>query len=427
MGKSNVTIKFWTITAVFFLLFSSVAPAFAYTQKDIEENQEKQAANEAEQSAIQKQIDVINAKQVEVDDQVAQISSDAAQAEQQVNEINLQIQEIEREIAALEDSIAELEQEIIERNEIIKGRMVAVQEAGGQQTYLEVIFGATSFGNFIERTTTISAIIQSDQELIAEQAAAIEEYEYAKEETDILLEELNTTKASLEEQQKAIEAELDKQLATAAELEQQSDEVHSYAVSLEEEQEILEAQEAAMKKAMTLPPVQPPAAPAPPPSSDASEEQPAEGDKPESPAPPSNVSEKGFIDPCPGYLTSAYGPRGGGFHHGIDIGNSSMGKNTPVYAAADGVVSKAYESTSYGNCVMIVHNTVNGPVTTVYAHLDDYFVKEGQVVQQGQQIGTMGETGQADGIHLHYEVYEGEWTSDHSNSVDPIANGYCSY
>lgn len=426
MNNKGVVIRFWAIAAVFFLVFSSVVPSatFAYTQSDIDENRAKQDANEGEQSDIQNQIEDISEKQAEVDAEVAKISTEAAAAEQQINEINLQIQEIQRQITALEESMAELEQEIIERNEIIKDRMVAVQVSGGQQTYMEVIFGSTSFGNFIERTTTISTIIKSDQELIEEQAAAIEEYEYAKEQTDRMLADLNSTMAELEEKQAAVEAELNKQLATADELERQSQEAHEYAVSLEEEQEILQAQEEAMKKALEMPPIPTPA-PEPPPAE--TEEPPVESEKPDDP--PSNVSEKGFINPCPGYLTSGYGPRGGGFHHGIDIGNSSMGESTPVYAAADGYVSKAYVSSSYGNCVMIVHNTVNGPVTTVYAHLSDYYVSTGQYVSQGQQIGTMGQTGQADGIHLHYEVYEGAegWTSDHSNSVDPIANGYADY
>lgn len=392
MRRRKIT-TFWAIAVSFCFMFTSVAPAFASTDSDLQENRQKQKENEAEQSETQAQIDSIKSQQADINSQVSNLSSDAAVAEQQINEITLQIKDIENQITALNTSIEELEQEIAERNDIIKSRMVAVQESGGSQTYLEVIFGATSFGNFIERTTTISTIIQSDLELIEEQQAAIEELNVAKAELEIILEDLNTTKAVMEEEQRKLEEELNKQLATAEELEAQSDHFEAYQTSLEEQEANLEAQEAALQSAQS-----------------------------------GGITAEGFINPCPGYVTSGYGPRSGGFHYGIDIVNKSTGRSTPIYAAADGVVSRSYYSDSYGNCVMITHVTPSGQeITTVYAHMTDRYVSDGQVVSQGQQIGTMGDTGQADGVHLHYEVYNGPWTSSHSNAIDPIANGYASY
>lgn len=397
MERRKIITRFWAITAAFLLMFSSVAPTFAYSNSDLKENQSKQSEVAEEQSEIQSQIDDIKAQQAEVNGQVNNLSSDAAAAEAQVNEITLQIQEIERQITALEDSIVDLEQEIAERHEIIQGRMVAVQESGGQQTYMEVIFGATSFGNFIERTTTISTIIKSDLELIEEQEAAIEELEYAKTEAQVILEDLNATKAVLEEEQRKIEEELNKELATAEELEQESDHFEEAAMSLEEEQANLEAQERVIKDAMN------------------------------GGSPPPQVSVSGFINPCEGYMTSGYGSRSGGFHYGIDIVNHVTETATPIYASADGVVTRSYYSDSYGNCVMIWHNTPSGGVTTVYAHMSSRLVSEGDTVKQGQQIGTMGATGATDDVHLHYEVHEGEWNDSKSNSVDPIGSGYADY
>ena len=69
-----------------------------------------------------------------------------------------------------------------------------------------------------------------------------------------------------------------------------------------------------------------------------------------------------------------------------------------------GQVSRSYFSTSYGECIMIVHN-INGVTwETVYAHMrsGSRTVKQGDYVTQGQTIGVMGETGQAYGQHLHF-------------------------
>lgn len=102
--------------------------------------------------------------------------------------------------------------------------------------------------------------------------------------------------------------------------------------------------------------------------------------------------------PCGGGITSRYGPRGGGFHSGIDIG---AGYGAGVGAAAAGrVVSTGWDG-GYGKCVLINHG--NGLVTR-YAHLSQINVRSGQSVGSGQLIGLVGRTGRSTGPHLHFEV-----------------------
>ena len=102
-----------------------------------------------------------------------------------------------------------------------------------------------------------------------------------------------------------------------------------------------------------------------------------------------------------GYISSTMGYRWGKLHKGIDIARPS----SPTIKAADNgvVVSAGWDNGGYGNKIVINHQ--NG-FQTVYAHLSSIGVKAGQTVEKGSVIGVMGATGDATGVHLHFEVYK---------------------
>jgi murein DD-endopeptidase MepM/ murein hydrolase activator NlpD len=85
-------------------------------------------------------------------------------------------------------------------------------------------------------------------------------------------------------------------------------------------------------------------------------------------------------------------------HRGIDL---SAPTGTPIYATADGVVSRASWFSTYGLYVAIEHG---GQIQTRYAHMSRLNVAEGQRVKKGEVIGFVGSTGRSTGPHLHYEV-----------------------
>jgi murein DD-endopeptidase MepM/ murein hydrolase activator NlpD len=88
------------------------------------------------------------------------------------------------------------------------------------------------------------------------------------------------------------------------------------------------------------------------------------------------------------------------YHMAVDISN----KGAPDILAADAgrvVVAGYPDRYGYGNRVMIDHG--NG-FQTLYAHLSQIYVKEGQTVARGAAIGKMGSTGRSTGVHLHFEV-----------------------
>jgi murein DD-endopeptidase MepM/ murein hydrolase activator NlpD len=87
------------------------------------------------------------------------------------------------------------------------------------------------------------------------------------------------------------------------------------------------------------------------------------------------------------------------FHSGVDISGQ---KGMPIYAAADGVVRVVKSSDNgYGTQIDIDHGF---GYSTRYAHLNSTNVFPGQIIHRGDQIATMGSTGRATGVHLHYEV-----------------------
>lgn len=120
-----------------------------------------------------------------------------------------------------------------------------------------------------------------------------------------------------------------------------------------------------------------------------------------------------FIWPTEGLVTDTFGTRNGK-HYGIDI---AAPRGTTVVSVGNGVVTKSYYSNTYGNVIFIEHKD---GFETVYAHLDKRFVQEGATVQQGEKIGTVGNTGRSSGDHLHFEVHDGAWTMKKNNAIDPF-------
>lgn len=112
-------------------------------------------------------------------------------------------------------------------------------------------------------------------------------------------------------------------------------------------------------------------------------------------------------------VSSAYGYRADpftgvkSFHTGVDF---AVSQGTTIRASMSGKVATAGWNNVYGNYVIISHG--NG-YQTLYAHMQNYTVKTGQNVNQGERIGYVGSTGYSTGPHLHFSVYK------NSKLIDP--------
>ena len=110
-----------------------------------------------------------------------------------------------------------------------------------------------------------------------------------------------------------------------------------------------------------------------------------------------------IIKPLEGKITSRFGIRNPTTptvpknHTGIDIAANT---GTKFIAAGDGTVSLVSSQGDYGNHIKIMQ----GDIMTLYAHCRKIYVKEGDIIKQGQELGEVGATGNVTGPHLHFEI-----------------------
>nr|WP_194947774.1 M23 family metallopeptidase [Anoxybacillus flavithermus] len=403
------------------LLVSSVAaPAHAVTKRDIQQKKEEIKNVQQKQSTIenkieqsQQEIERLKAEQEQLDAEIKKLDLAVEETSANIRTKQQNIEETKQQIVALRKEIEEVTARIEQRNELLKERARSLQESGGVVSYLDVLLGAKSFSDFIDRMSAVATIFEADRQMIREQEAdkALKE---AKEE------ELNDNLVRLQEQLNELQKlkqTLSEQIAAKeklmAQLKEEQKHEEEKQLALEEEKELLEKQEAAMKNQLQE-------------MIRRQKEQEearkralsSRGSSSESGGSLPPVSDGAFMRPANGPITSTFGPRWGEFHYGVDIGK--RGASVPVVAAADGYVYRSYYSPSYGNVIFIMHYIDGQVYTTVYAHLESRLVGEGQNVSKGQMIGYMGNTGRSFGAHLHFELHRGPWNASKSNAVNPM-------
>ena len=109
-------------------------------------------------------------------------------------------------------------------------------------------------------------------------------------------------------------------------------------------------------------------------------------------------------------LTQKYKNGNGKRHWGVDLASK---RGTPIYAAEHGrVIYRGSGFRGYGKMIIIEHNK---EWATLYSHFSAFHVEEGQWVNKGDLVGAMGATGNASGVHLHFELRHKR------RPIDPLA------
>ena len=404
------------ITA-FMLCLAGISAGGDVQAESVGSLQEKKSTIEKKKSTVESGISEAENKITDIEKQRASLEAELKKVEKSIADTKEKITKKDKEIAStkekidsLKESIKETEERIANRHEILKERARSYQQ-NGSSTYLEVILGANSFGEFVERIGAVTTIMNADKDIIAEQEADKARLEEQKAEVETKLASLNEMKKELVKMKEELDGKKVEKNQLMAVLKSEQAQLEEEKLSLEEEKELLTNQESAVKKAIAAEKKRQAEAAAAASANSSSTE--SSGTVSQAPA----VTSGKFMRPAAGYVSSRFGSRWGKNHNGIDIAKSGT---VPVVASAAGVVSRANYSSSYGNVIYISHYIDGQVYTTVYAHLRSMNVSAGQSVQKGQQIGLMGNTGRSFGQHLHFELYVGGWTASKSNAVDPL-------
>ncbi|WP_257391388.1 murein hydrolase activator EnvC family protein [Cytobacillus gottheilii] len=401
-------------------------------QKEQEKLQQERSGVDSQINSAGTEIEQLQNEQENVKAEIKRLDLAISDAQTKITEKNEQISKTKDEIAKLQEEIGILKERIEKRNELLKDRARSFQETGGAVSYIDVLMGAQSFSDFIDRVGAVATIMEADQSILKEHQADKDLLEEKQTTVEKELASLETMLADLQQLEKELNSQKGEKDKLMASLQEKEEQKHAEITDLEEQKEILAAQTAAVEKAIKLEKQRQEEAARKAAEAAAAAQQaaakknsssssssgstpPASGGGQQVSAPP--VASGAFTRPSAGRLSSGFGPRWGTFHYGIDL--AAQG-SVPVVAAADGVVIRSYYSSSYGNAIFVAHSIDGVVYTTVYAHLSSRSVGSGAVVSKGQQLGYMGNTGQSYGQHLHFELHRGQWNASKSNAINPV-------
>ncbi len=303
----------------------------------------------------------------------------------EIEEYEVQIEqttsELEKTAQELDEAIARVEK----RDEVLKIRLRSMYE-GGKVSYLDLLFGSASFGEFLTRFDSLKMIVNQDNEILIEN----------KEDRDLIADNKVKIEADLVKLDGLL-AEVD-QLKATAENEEKQKRVRVAAL-VKKEEELQEFEEEEEQKVVALA---------------AAMEKKLEEIKKENQK--STYSGKFpysggvFAWPVPDSqrITSQFGYRKDPFtgrttgHNGMDVGAP---QGTDIVAAADGEVILAGLHGGFGNTVIINHG---GGIWSLYGHIrhNGIEVSVGDKVSKGDKIAEVGSTGRSTGPHLHFTVYK---------------------
>lgn len=344
-------------------------------------------------SEAQSQISDLKGKEAAVQEEIEIVEGNMGTTIQKISETENAISEFEKKITVKENEIKnseneinKLENEIKELKDVVAERMRVSQRLSRANTILQVLSESENLVDLIRRLRVVNHFAESDAESMEKLSLLVSQQQAMLATLKVQKQELASNKADLERERQTLTAYQEQLEQQKEELAQQMQELESERLSAAEILEIAEEQKKILEQ--TPPPVI------------------SNGSSSGSSSSGGVVSGTGFMIPlATGYVSCEFMcyPN----HTGIDLANYGD-TSTPVYAAQAGTVIRAGWHSAYGNHVMITHN-VNGQVlTTVYAHMHSApYVSVGQQVSRGTQLGTMGNTGNSFGAHLHFEVYEG--------------------
>ena len=385
----------------------------------LQQNAEQLAKN---RDALEEEISANRSQTLTIVEQKAQVDREIDLTRQEVENVNAQVHQYNLLISEKQAELDELEAEQDALFDSYKLRMRVMQERGEISRWA-VIFQADSFSDMLNCRAMIEEIAKADQRMMDEMRELASTVLAAK---DALAEEklrLEEKKAELSAAQTLLEEKRTESDALLAQLLADKEELLAEAGRYEAQEAELSGQIAALEQERTEA-LRKEWEAAHPPQTDNNNNNTGSTEQPETPEDSDDSSDGGDSDgeagsgTYPGtnetflfptaagtVLTSPYGyrthPLTGNYtmHNGVDLANNS---GTPIYATKSGYVTTAVYNYAYGYYVTINH--MDG-YSSLYGHMTNYIVSEGQYVTRGEVIGYMGSTGWSTGPHLHFTIY----------------------
>ena len=333
------------------------ATEISETQKKAEELEKKKKDAEKEKQSLEKQLESIVSE---------------------MEETKTKIEEKETEISAKEEELIQAKVDENDQYESMKKRIKYMYENGNAQ-FVEILCESKNIGEFLNNAEYITTISEYDRNMLVEFQAVVKDVEEQEAALQAEYDELETMQNDLITKQDSVTELME---SKDAEIEQISSDLGDTKDKLSE----LQAAAAAAER-----------------------KQQEKNSGYSNNAGASVITGNGtFTHPCPGYtyISSEFGYReqpiaGASTNHkGMDFA-APIG--TPIYAAASGTVTSASYSGNAGNMIVINHG--NG-LQTYYMHCNSMYVRAGQTVSKGQNIGAVGSTGNSSGPHLHFQVMQ---------------------
>ena len=351
--------------------------------------EQKKAILDSESEKVKKAADALQLKINSVSEVKRKLDEDAAAAILDYENKQAALDKTLAAISENEKKLADIKNQYADKHKTLEKRVRDIY-INGQISYLDVIFGAKDFGDFLTRTDLLKRVMIQDSDLVN----SLLNYQAEVQE---IVKNLDADKKIQERQ--AINAEQAKNIKlekVAAQQEiidkmqndkdvynQQYDEMQAAAQQI---QRLIEESQFRVSANTT------------------NQGYVQQG---------SGSNSGAMIMPVSGEITSPFGWRthpifgNQRYHSGIDI---AAEYGTPICAAQSGVVITAGWIDGYGNTIMIDHG---GGIVSLYGHNQSLAVNVGQSVNQGQVVAYCGSTGNSTGPHCHFEVRL------NGDSVDP--------
>lgn len=422
--------------ALAILMLSSQPVLAANLQSERAKAVERRNAVHSEMSGTQSKISSARNQAAGVEAEIRALDEKIMAVNVTLDRLNGEMQQLQVEIQKTKAELEAAKEELAEKKDFYAKRLRAMYIAN-DRGYLDILLDSADAESLIGNVRMIRSIAISDRELVEEIAQKVEEIETKKAQLDQQEKELAAKQAQVRQERanleaanakktaymntlmsniSAYEAQYDEMLRESSAIESQ---IQNLDISIQKAKEEEAARIARQKEAARQAQLEKERAAARAEQSGRMEKRTSSSKKASTASTSSRSDDvmvnsakatpeakKGeFYWPVPGHhrITSPFGYRVHpilGYrklHTGIDI---SAPSGTPVIAAGSGTVIASRFMGGYGNCIMVDH----GSKVTVYAHLSGRAVSVGQSVSAGQTIGYVGSTGMSTGPHLHFEV-----------------------